>query len=83
MEMRVVREAGHPVVWACDPMHANTFTSESGRKTRDFDHIVNEIGGFVVDTITRNLPIVCCPPKRCTIWIVKSVPFAFVVEGKN
>jgi 3-deoxy-7-phosphoheptulonate synthase len=45
--LRVVREAGHPVVWACDPMHANTFTSVSGRKTRDFDHICGEIRGFV------------------------------------
>ena len=45
--LRVVRETGHPVVWACDPMHANTFTSVSGRKTRDFDHICAEIDGFV------------------------------------
>ena len=28
--LRAVREAGHPVVWACDPMHGNTFTSPSG-----------------------------------------------------
>jgi 3-deoxy-7-phosphoheptulonate synthase len=28
-------------------MHANTFTSVSGRKTRDFDHICAEIKGFV------------------------------------
>ena len=45
--LRAVRDTGHPVVWACDPMHANTFTSVSGRKTRDFDHIVAEISGFV------------------------------------
>jgi 3-deoxy-7-phosphoheptulonate synthase len=45
--LRAVRETGHPVVWACDPMHANTFTSVSGRKTRDFDHICAEIDGFV------------------------------------
>jgi 3-deoxy-7-phosphoheptulonate synthase len=42
-----VRETGQPVVWACDPMHANTFTSGSGRKTRDFDDICAEIRGFV------------------------------------
>ena len=24
--VRAVRGAGHPVVWACDPMHGNTFT---------------------------------------------------------
>ncbi len=45
--LRAVRDTGHPVVWACDPMHANTFTSVSGRKTRDFNHICAEIDGFV------------------------------------
>jgi 3-deoxy-7-phosphoheptulonate synthase len=45
--LHAVRDSGHPVVWACDPMHANTFTSMSGRKTRDFDHICAEIDGFV------------------------------------
>jgi 3-deoxy-7-phosphoheptulonate synthase len=45
--LRAVKESGHPVVWACDPMHGNTFTAPSGRKTRDFDDIVAEIGGFV------------------------------------
>jgi 3-deoxy-7-phosphoheptulonate synthase len=45
--LRAVRDSGHPVVWACDPMHANTFTSVSGRKTRDFNHICAEIDGFI------------------------------------
>ncbi len=45
--LRAVRDAGHPVVWACDPMHGNTITSESGRKTRVFDKICDEIDGFV------------------------------------
>ena len=45
--LRAVADAGHPVVWACDPMHGNTFTAPSGRKTRHFDDIVSEIGGFV------------------------------------
>jgi len=45
--LRAVREAGHPVVWACDPMHANTFTSTGGRKTRHFEDICLEIAGFV------------------------------------
>ncbi|MCU1502684.1 MAG: phospho-2-dehydro-3-deoxyheptonate aldolase [Ilumatobacteraceae bacterium] len=45
--LRVVRDAGHPVVWACDPMHGNTVTSVSGRKTRAFDDITAEIAGFV------------------------------------
>jgi len=44
--LEAVRDAGHPVVWACDPMHANTFTSDSGRKTRHFDDVLAEIGGF-------------------------------------
>ena len=45
--LRAVRDAGHPVVWACDPMHGNTFTSENGRKTRHFESVVREIEGFV------------------------------------
>src|SRR5262245_13317926 len=32
--LRAVQRAGHPVVWACDPMHGNTFVHESGYKTR-------------------------------------------------
>jgi 3-deoxy-7-phosphoheptulonate synthase len=45
--LRVVTDAGHPVVWACDPMHGNTFTAPSGRKTRHFDDVMREIAGFV------------------------------------
>ncbi len=45
--LRAVRDAGHPVVWACDPMHANTFTAPNGRKTRHFEDIISEITGFV------------------------------------
>jgi 3-deoxy-7-phosphoheptulonate synthase len=44
--LRAVKRSGHPVVWACDPMHGNTFTSSTGRKTRHFDHILAEIQGF-------------------------------------
>jgi 3-deoxy-7-phosphoheptulonate synthase len=44
--LRAVRDAGHPVVWVCDPMHANVFTSASGRKTRHFDAVLGEIEGF-------------------------------------
>jgi 3-deoxy-7-phosphoheptulonate synthase len=44
--LRVVRESGHPVAWACDPMHGNTFVTEAGRKTRRFDEIMAELGGF-------------------------------------
>ena len=45
--LRAVTDAGHPVVWACDPMHANTYTAANGLKTRHFDDVVAEIGGFV------------------------------------
>jgi 3-deoxy-7-phosphoheptulonate synthase len=44
--LAAVRDAGHPVVWACDPMHGNTFTSATGRKTRHFEHVVDEVAGF-------------------------------------
>jgi 3-deoxy-7-phosphoheptulonate synthase len=44
--LAAVREAGHPVIWTCDPMHGNTFTSDTGRKTRDFDDVMTEIAGF-------------------------------------
>ncbi|MGE0879956.1 MAG: class II 3-deoxy-7-phosphoheptulonate synthase [Acidimicrobiia bacterium] len=44
--LRAVRTAGHPVIWACDPMHGNTFTSTTGYKTRHFDQIIAEIVGF-------------------------------------
>ena len=44
--LAAVRDAGHPVVWACDPMHGNTVTSTGGRKTRRFDDIVAELAGF-------------------------------------
>jgi 3-deoxy-7-phosphoheptulonate synthase len=44
--LRAVRDAGHPVVWACDPMHGNTFISPGGRKTRRFDDVLTEIREF-------------------------------------
>jgi 3-deoxy-7-phosphoheptulonate synthase len=43
--LTAVTGAGHPVVWACDPMHGNTFTA-NGRKTRHFDEIMRELTGF-------------------------------------
>lgn len=44
--LHAVREADHPVVWACDPMHGNTFTHASGYKTRHFDDVMAELRGF-------------------------------------
>jgi 3-deoxy-7-phosphoheptulonate synthase len=44
--LRAVRDEGHPVLWASDPMHANTIRTESGIKTRRFDTIMRELEGF-------------------------------------
>ena len=44
--IQAVSDAGHPVLWVCDPMHGNTFTSEGGRKTRHFEDVLGEIRGF-------------------------------------
>ncbi len=44
--LEAVQRAEHPVVWACDPMHGNTFTSNGGRKTRHLDDVMTEIDGF-------------------------------------
>ena len=44
--VRAVRRAGHPVVWISDPMHGNTVTAESGRKTRHVTHIIEEATAF-------------------------------------
>jgi 3-deoxy-7-phosphoheptulonate synthase len=44
--LAAVRDADHPVVWACDPMHGNTFTSAGGKKTRHLDAVLSEIAGF-------------------------------------
>ncbi|MBM3671106.1 MAG: 3-deoxy-7-phosphoheptulonate synthase class II [Actinobacteria bacterium] len=44
--VRAVKLANHPVLWACDPMHGNTFQHESGYKTRRFDDIMRELHGF-------------------------------------
>ena len=44
--LEAVRDEGHEVVWACDPMHGNTFVSDTGHKTRRFDDILAEIRGF-------------------------------------
>ena len=44
--LQATTDAEHPVVWACDPMHANVFRTESGIKTRRFDAIMAELEGF-------------------------------------
>lgn len=44
--IRAVTREGRSVVWACDPMHGNTFLSENGYKTRDFNHVRQEVIDF-------------------------------------
>jgi 3-deoxy-7-phosphoheptulonate synthase len=44
--LRAVRDEGHPVVWAGDPMHANTIRTADGVKTRRFGDVMQEIEGF-------------------------------------
>jgi len=44
--LRAVQRSGHPVVWACDPMHGNTFVHDSGYKTRHFDSVMEEVEQF-------------------------------------
>ena len=44
--LSAVRETEIPVVWACDPMHANLVRTPSGTKTRHFDSIMAEVQGF-------------------------------------
>jgi 3-deoxy-7-phosphoheptulonate synthase len=44
--VRAVRNAGHPVVWLCDPMHGNTVRTASGLKTRHLDDMIYEAVSF-------------------------------------
>ncbi|KAL8756287.1 MAG: hypothetical protein Q9184_004549 [Pyrenodesmia sp. 2 TL-2023] len=41
--IRAVQRSGHFVIWQCDPMHGNTFTTAQGIKTRHFSSILSEV----------------------------------------
>jgi 3-deoxy-7-phosphoheptulonate synthase len=41
-----LRDEGRDVVWACDPMHGNTFVAAGGQKTRRFDDVLSETSKF-------------------------------------
>lgn len=41
-----VTAAGHKVAWVCDPMHGNTFATQTGIKTRAFSQVVAEVNSF-------------------------------------
>ena len=44
--VKAVTDAGHPVVWCCDPMHGNTIETSDHFKTRVYDDVLDEIIGF-------------------------------------
>ena len=44
--VRAIKREGRHVVWISDSMHGNTYKSESGYKTRNFDEIMREVRGF-------------------------------------
>ncbi|MDX2177050.1 MAG: 3-deoxy-7-phosphoheptulonate synthase class II [Candidatus Sumerlaeia bacterium] len=41
--LEAMRASGRRPVWVCDPMHGNTITTASGRKTRPFESIAREV----------------------------------------
>ena len=41
-----IKDNKKKVIWSCDPMHANTYKSDNGYKTRSFDRIIEEIEAF-------------------------------------
>lgn len=43
--LQAVRDAGHPVIWLCDPMHGNTIVRQ-GRKTRVLADVISEVRQF-------------------------------------
>ena len=44
--LREMKREGRHIVWSCDPMHANTYTADTGHKTRSFNDILSEITCF-------------------------------------
>ena len=44
--VKTIKERGLKVLWVCDPMHGNTYKSETGYKTRHFDTILEELEHF-------------------------------------
>ncbi len=44
--VEALRDEGRHELWACDPMHGNTFTASGGQKTRHFDDVLAETAEF-------------------------------------
>jgi len=41
--IEAIQRSGAVVLWCCDPMHGNTISTATGRKTRSFDDILGEL----------------------------------------
>ncbi len=50
-----VRRSGHPVIWLCDPMHANTIQAAAGVKTRRMTDMIQEARSFLAVMDRLNL----------------------------
>jgi len=44
--IKAVKKEGKKVVWSIDPMHGNTYKTDNGYKTRQFDNILLEVKQF-------------------------------------
>lgn len=44
--VKAVRDSGKPVLFISDPVHGNTYKTDSGFKTRNYDAIKDELTGF-------------------------------------
>jgi 3-deoxy-7-phosphoheptulonate synthase len=44
--LQAVKDSGATPLWVTDPMHGNGITTSTGYKTRRFDDVVDEVGGF-------------------------------------
>ena len=44
--LKKVKVEGRKIIWTCDPMHGNTFTTKNGFKTRSFGKILTEVKRF-------------------------------------
>jgi 3-deoxy-7-phosphoheptulonate synthase len=53
--LRAVAAEGHPVLWACDPMHGNTERTASGYKTRPLGRILGELRAFFAAARTEGV----------------------------
>ncbi len=44
--IEALRHEGRNELWACDPMHGNTFVASGGQKTRRFDDVLSETSKY-------------------------------------